>query len=89
LFRRDELLTILTMAQMVNAIPSEQVWPFHLSSTTIDQVEGHSRSEAPCTIFVNLVLMIRRKIGFEHSNAFPEAAILAWNIRTEARCHLA
>jgi len=59
--------------------------PFHLSSTTIDQVERRSRSESPCTIFVNLLLMIRHKIGFEHSNAFPETAILALKIRTQAQ----
>jgi hypothetical protein len=47
-----------------------------LSSTTVDQLESRSRSEAPCTIFVNLVLMIRHKIGLERSNTFPETAIL-------------
>ena len=59
--------------------------PFHLSSTSIGQVKSRSRSESPRTIFVNSVLMIRHKIGFERSNAFPETAILALNILTPAR----
>ena len=54
--------------------------PSILSHRIIDRMESRSKSEAPCTVFGNSVLIDRRKFCAEGSNAFSEPVNFALNM---------